>query len=99
MSYRKEQLKCFLMERGIPEWQADMAAAEREAGGMAGVIGDARIFANVHGSRSVIPEREPSDRERAEADARVRAQAEQEAEWEAKAEASRAAQAEWNQRR
>lgn len=99
MSLRREQLKCFLMERGFPEWQADMVAAERESGGMAGVISDARIFANVHGSRSVIPEREPNARERADADARSRASAEQEAKWEAAREASCARAAEWNQRR
>ncbi|WP_292531888.1 hypothetical protein [Methylocystis sp.] len=99
MSLRREAHKARLMAQGVPEWQADMVANEAELGGMGGVIADARIFANVHGSRSVIPEREPNARERAEADARVRAQAAQEAKWEAAREASCARAAEWNQRR
>lgn len=99
MSYRKELTKARLMAQGIPEWQAEMVAAEAELGGMAGVISDARILANVHQRQGVAPEHEPTARERAEAEARERAKAAQEAEWEAARERSLAARAEWNNRR
>lgn len=99
MSYRKELHKARLMSQGVPEWQAEMVAAEDEAGGMAGPISDTRIHANVHTIRGMAPPREPTARERAEAEARDRARKEQEAEWEANRARSAALDAEWNKRR
>lgn len=96
MSLRKEQTKARLMARGIPEWQAEMVAAEAELGGMAGAMADARVFANVHERQGVIPEREPTARERAITEEAARAKAAQEAEWEAARERARALEGEWN---
>jgi hypothetical protein len=99
MSYRKELHKARLMAQGLPEWQAEMVAAEAEAGGMAGAISDARIHAGVHTRTGVIPEREPTAQERAWVEERDRARRAQEAEWEAARARSAALQDEWNKKR
>lgn len=98
MSYRKEAHKLRLMEQGLPEWQAEMIATEREMGGMAGAIADTRRV-NVHCGGGMLPERGHTARERAEVDERQRAREAQEARWEEDRQRAQAARDAWNQRR
>lgn len=90
----RELIKLQLMAQDMPEWQAEMIAAERACGASA-ARADARAFANIHGGRVCA---EPSAQERAEWERRAQAQAEQEARWEAAREESRRREAEWTQR-
>jgi hypothetical protein len=99
MSLQKELHKARLMGKGLPAWQAEMVAAEADLGGMRGVISDARTFANVHNCRGILPEDEPTARERAAVEARAKAQREKEAEWERLSAQKREAEAEWRSRR
>ncbi|WP_166145398.1 hypothetical protein [Methylosinus sp. RM1] len=91
----RELIKLQLMAQGMPEWRAEMIAAEKACGASA-ARADARAFANIHGGRNGP---EPSAQERAEWDRRAQAQAEQEARWEAAREESRRREAEWRRQR